>query len=353
MLRQLLYKIHPKFSLVRLSWLLELKLRNVFSNKTRVGFGPVLSAENNMYVRKWRIDPIVNGINKRSKKYVCDIFFDGDDLSKFDIVVMVEFCNISEKIIKQLKENNTILIYDIQDNPDKEITFIKLMDGIIIVNPLQGKDIQQYNSNFRLIEVPIINHQHKEDYRKEGPINILWDGFAVNMKFMNKLNLIIKKISKNTKHKINMIYHTNTPSKDEGIIKYVEWKLSDWEKMLASSDIAVTIKPLDDEFQQRNKPSAKVNTYRAAGLPVVCTPSAADKLVIKHGKTGYFAYTDEDWYNYLKKLIENPKLREKIGKAGRRYVLKNFDISKIAKKYTDFFDELIWLNRTIRQYALN
>jgi len=111
LLRRLLYKIHHKISLVKLSWLLELKLRNMFSNKIKVGFGPLLSGENDLNVRKWYIDPIVNYINRHSKKYICDIFFGSDSLLKFDVVVIVRnFEYINKKIIKQLKKN-TILIF--------------------------------------------------------------------------------------------------------------------------------------------------------------------------------------------------------------------------------------------------
>ena len=117
--------------------------------------------------------------------------------------------------------------------------------------------------------------------------------------------------------------------------------------MLISSDIAVVIKPIEDKYQQR-KPSTKINTYRLAGLPVVCTPSEADKMVIEHGKTGFFAYTDDDWYEYLKKLIENAALRKEIGRAGRQYVIENFSIDRISRKYMDFFDKLVRDNNFIK-----
>jgi hypothetical protein len=32
-----------------------------------------------------------------------------------------------------------------------------------------------------------------------------------------------------------------------------------------------------------------------AGLPVVCTPSEADRGVITHGETGFFARDDREW----------------------------------------------------------
>ena len=79
----------------------------------------------------------------------------------------------------------------------------------------------------------------------------------------------------------------------------------------------------------------------AAGLPVICTPSAADRGVIEHGITGFFAYTDEDWYEYLKLLFEDTKLREKIGKAAKEFALCHYNIGEITDQYICFFDDLI------------
>lgn len=338
-----------KLSLVNWPWFLQLKLKNLASGRIRVGFGPIVTGERTLSNRKWHIDPIVNYINKHSEGYVCDIFFYGDDLSRFDIIVSVKnFDNINPELINRLKKNNKIFIYDICDNPLgcqksylKETWYIESLDGIIMNNPLQREDVKHLNPNFRLINLPIINKKHKRNYKKKEQVKILWEGYVENIEFTkSKLNPIIEGLAKESPNKIIMVYHSNVQSKNEGAIKYVEWKLSNWEKVLIDSDIAVAGKPSDNEIQKR-KPSTKVNTYRAAGLPVVCAPSEADRLIVEHGKTGYFASTDEQWYMYLKKLIESPKLREEIGTAGRRYVLENFDVGKIAQKYIIFFDELI------------
>ena len=57
--------------------------------KIKVGFGPIISGEDDLHVRKWRIDPIVNRINEISEKYSAGIFLTVSDMTKFDIVVVV------------------------------------------------------------------------------------------------------------------------------------------------------------------------------------------------------------------------------------------------------------------------
>ena len=83
-----------------------------------MGFGPVISGEDDLHVRKWRIDPIVNRINEISEKYCAGIFLTVSDMPKFDIVVMVrEIDEINFSMIDNLKKNHKKLIYDIVDRP--------------------------------------------------------------------------------------------------------------------------------------------------------------------------------------------------------------------------------------------
>ena len=339
-----------KFKLIKLIWLLSLKLRVKKSDKIKVCFGPIIEREDTLGFRKWGIDPIVKGINKKSKKYVADIFFGDEDLSKFNIIVIVKnFDNISKEIIKNLKENKTTLIYNPRDNPagcreshEENRWFIKSMAGIITSNPRQEKSFKENDRHIKLIASPIISRKYKIDYKKKENLDVIWQGHSYNLKYMYRLHPIIKKINEETKNRIHLVYHTERPPEqiDTGIIRYLKWKISDWEDMLVKSDIGVVIKPIGNKHQQR-KPPTKILTYMAAGLPTICTPTAADKLVMKHGETGFFAYTDEEWNKYLRLLIEDPKLRERIGKAAREYAAKHYHIEKITKEYTDFFDLLL------------
>ena len=107
------------------------------------------------------------------------------------------------------------------------------------------------------------------------------------------------------------------------MIHHVKWKIRDWQRMLAQADIGIVIKPPEDEVQRR-KPSNKVLSYMAAGLPVVCTPTEADKLIMEHGVTGFFAYSDDEWYTALKTLVEDAQLRRANGTIRKTIRLRAF-----------------------------
>jgi len=344
----------PKRCLIRKKvfpwWYAQLHLRQALTKKVKVGFGPVVEGEYTIGVRKSRIDPVVDCINREHEKYSAGIFFDPEAMRQFDVVVIVkEFNESYYPIIREIKQRKGLVVFDIVDNPfctdprsksyHDHPEFLQLVGGIIASNPVQIEDVRALNPHVVLIEHPIINFV-ASSYPAKSSVDIIWQGYFANAPWMFQLHNVLEQVRRDSQVNVRMIYHANCEPKEDGMFKYVRWRMRDWQYVLAQADIGIVIKPGDDEIQRR-KPSNKVISYMAAGLPVVCTPTAADKLVIEHGKTGYFAYTDEDWYQYLKALAEQPELREQIGRAGREFALANFRIEKITQKYVDLFDQFI------------
>ncbi|MDP2947549.1 MAG: glycosyltransferase family 4 protein, partial [Nanoarchaeota archaeon] len=77
-------------------------------------------------------------------------------------------------------------------------------------------------------------------------------------------------------------------------------------------------------------------------LPVVANGIAAIPSIIKHKKTGFILKENspEEIANYLEELISNPKLREKMGKAGRKKFLKEFEIRNYEKKFLSILNNI-------------
>jgi hypothetical protein len=343
----------PKRCLVRRKvfpgWYARLQLTQRVTQKLRVGFGPVVEPEYTIGVRKSRIDPIVDAINRQSDRYAAGIFFEPEAMLQFDVVVIVkEFTPRYYPIIRQMQGQGRRVIFDIVDNPfctdpaslsyHDQPEFLQLVDGIIASSPVQIDDVRPLNPTVVLIEHPVINFA-ATTYPEKPTVDIIWQGYFANAPWMFRLHEVLRKVREESRQDVRMIYHANCQSRQDGMITYIKWYIRDWQQQLAQADIGIVIKPQGDDIQRR-KPSNKVISYMAAGLPVVCTPTEADKLVIEHGRTGFFAYTDDDWYTYLKRLVENPALRKQMGTAGRDYVLKHFSIETITAKYLDLFDRV-------------
>jgi len=50
------------------------------------------------------------------------------------------------------------------------------------------------------------------------------------------------------------------------------------------------------------------------------------RVIVEHGVNGFLASTDAEWDKSLPKLINDPKLRETMGRAGRKKVEQEYSL---------------------------
>lgn len=338
-------------SLVNTRWLLQLKLANLFTRKIRVGFGPVTTGEDDLAERKWRIDPIVNLINRKSKKYCAGIFFEPAEMKHFDVVVIVKKFNpFFVPVIERLKRDNKRFIYDIVDNPNSEEKyrfyfadhpeFCRLMDGFILSSPLHQPLTTPYSSIAELIEHPIIHSEYKREYHHSDSIRILAHGYYANLINHQVIEPLLPVISKEIGKKVCLVYHSEHMQPDTEFVKYVRWTPENSFTEMVKADMAVTIKDIEAPHQ-KTKPSTKIIAFMAAGLPVICTPTEADKLVMEDGVTGFYAYTAEELRYSITLLAKDDRKREEIGRASREHVLSKYALDPIVDKYLSILDKTI------------
>jgi glycosyltransferase involved in cell wall biosynthesis len=93
---------------------------------------------------------------------------------------------------------------------------------------------------------------------------------------------------------------------------------------LAGADIGISYVP--DDLWSLGKCGLKVLQYMAAGLPVVANPAGVQAHVVRHGETGYLAETPEDWLEAVARLGDDPALRQRMGRAGRRLLERDYGV---------------------------
>lgn len=338
-------KLRRKLRQVHAGTLISLYAKNRFSGRVKIGFGPIRSGESDLNVRKWRIDPIVNYINRNSKEYVADFFFPGDDLERFQIIVLVKA--YSDELMTQLMRlRNRIVVYDVVDNPlgckrsiYEDFEFAKSLSGLIVSSPAQAGALLTVGVPHTLIEHPVINTCYKASYVESNPVVLVWQGFSHNMGGAKRLEALIRDMAGGMPGRLRFVYHTNAEAADDGVVHVIPWSKHNAFSVLAASDIAISVRD-DVRPWQAEKPSTKAIAFMAAGLPVVCSPTLAERLVIEHGVTGYLVHNDDEWRECLTRLILDAALREKMGRAARRYAMDNFSVARIAQKYLAFFAQL-------------
>lgn len=247
--------------------------------------------------------------------------------------------DIDDMIFFQKSNKNKIANY--LRNKNKYIYLIKKSSNIIVCTKSLINIVKKYNNNKRVHLIPATLDEVKYIPNKNKNKNIItigWTGSHSTGFYIN----IIKKILLDLKKKFNckiLIIGANSEDIGTDKFEYINWNSKSEIKNLNKIDIGVYPLPYDKWVY--GKSGLKAIQYLALKIPVVATSVANNLNIIKNGYNGFLVKRNNHkyWYNYLKKLITDFKLRKKLGSNGRKMFLKFYSIKNNRKKYLKIFRE--------------
>ena len=263
-------------------------------------------------------------------------------------------------LVKLLTIFNKKTAFDIDDYPspnESEITLknfqrmCKSVDVVFAGSPNLVKLCSRYNKNTHLLPTGIkLNNYAKKTYPSDREIICLgWigNGRHYEKDLINILLEPLKNLSQEFELHLKIIGSKGCETlKSEfqscgGIkttfIDDLNWAdASEVDKAMDEFDIGLY--PLIENKINSYKCGFKALEYYAKGIPVVSSDVTMNKEIVLHEKTGFLARNSEEWYVYLKRLIENPELRQEMGNKGYGHVKEHFEISKIAKRFTEIIE---------------
>jgi glycosyltransferase involved in cell wall biosynthesis/GT2 family glycosyltransferase len=107
----------------------------------------------------------------------------------------------------------------------------------------------------------------------------------------------------------------------------IEWRafrpLAELPEEMARFDVNLAPLEFGNAFCEA-KSELKFFEAALVGVPTVASPTGPYRRAIEHGITGFLAASADEWYRYLKMLIEDPALRDRVGRAAYREALARF-----------------------------
>lgn len=117
-----------------------------------------------------------------------------------------------------------------------------------------------------------------------------------------------------------------------------------WVEMMPDimGDIDIVVAPLIDVTYCRAKSSIKFLEYSSMKIPGVYQKirQYSEMDVVEHGKNGFLATTSNDWYSYLKELVDSYELRKQIGEEAHKTVKDKWQFKDNVYRYVDLFKEV-------------
>ena len=94
--------------------------------------------------------------------------------------------------------------------------------------------------------------------------------------------------------------------------------------------------PIPNNEWSKGKCGMKGLLYMSVGIPTVMSAVGMNKKIIQNGKNGFLANKSSEWLEILSNLIENKKLRKKVGA-----VEKNYSKNVVKETYFNLYTSLM------------
>ena len=190
------------------------------------------------------------------------------------------------------------------------------------------------------------------DYTPEpndGPIKVIFTARMVEDKGTMILIDAAKKLESEYKGKVQFLLCGGLDTNPNGITKemiesrcdgeYIQWlgHRKDVLELLKQSHIMAF-----PSWYREGLPKSVIEA-EAIGRPVVTTDSVGCRDTVIDGKNGYMIpiKNSDALAIALKKLIDNPELRQQMGKNAREFAVSKFDIKDVVKVHLDVYNNLI------------
>jgi len=226
-------------------------------------------------------------------------------------------------------------IVDFFKYPCKVPKIIKLSTAVIAGNNYLKEFALKYNNNVVVIPTCIDTQKFTpRDSKHDDKIVIGWIGTYTTSKYLKTLKEVFTKLLDRYKNSVEIrIVGSQGKLFDNEKIIYKHWILENEIKDLQAFDIGLM--PICDDEWTRGKCSFKLIQYLAVGAASVVSPVGMNKEIIVDGKNGFFADTQEEWFQRISQLVENKNLRHAFSQEGRKTIEKYFSLRENLPKFID------------------
>ncbi len=227
-------------------------------------------------------------------------------------------------------------IFNLLKNPSKTAKITALCDTVIVGNEFLADYARQFNSNIHIIPSTIDFSQYQVEKMSNEKVCIGWTGSFSTIKHFESISSALKELKDRFQDRIYFkLIGDESYENNELEIKGIKWKAKTEAQDLSELDIGLM--PLPDDEWSKGKCAMKGLQYMALEIPTIMSPVGVNKDIIEEGVNGFLATTKEEWVDKLSQLIESAGLRERLGKAGRKTVEKNYSVEANKDKWLAVF----------------
>lgn len=168
-----------------------------------------------------------------------------------------------------------------------------------------------------------------------------WTGTSTNLGYLTGIEPALARVLKarpTTRLRIVCDRPPHLPQLPQAQINYVPWRADIEVQVCQQFDIGIM--PLEDGDWERGKCAFKLLQYMACAKPVVASPVGVNAELLADERVGISAGSNVQWEEALIQLIDEPRLRQQFGSAGRHRAETDYDTPMIADRMSNYLKRL-------------
>lgn len=198
---------------------------------------------------------------------------------------------------------------------------------------------RQFNRNTIVNPTTIdTENVHKSSKKSERPdsdiVTIGWTGSHSTLKYICEIEEALTKITSEFNVRFLVIANVS-PRLNISNLEFVSWNLATEIDDLAKIDIGIM--PLPNDEWSKGKCGFKALQYMSLGIPTIASPVGVNSDIITDGVNGLLASSNQEWYNALKKLVTDRRIRQALGNNGRTTVESRYSVNANTNNFLSLF----------------
>jgi glycosyltransferase involved in cell wall biosynthesis len=237
--------------------------------------------------------------------------------------------------------------------PGKTRAICRLSDHVVVGNSYLAEYALKHNSRVSVIPTSIDTDLYRPEKKKSnGRVVVGWTGSSTSQTHLEMFASTIGQLLARREVELRVI------SDREPVLPGIEYAWHPWSpetEVEDLSDLDIGIMPIPDDEWARGKCALKALQYMAMGVPAICSPVGANNELIQHGDNGFLAATTEDWISCFEALVDDPRLRRRLGSNARATVERRYSMNRCAELFarvvTDTVEQHSRPLRALRSFA--